>query len=644
MENKAPNVVGKNRLLISRKGVLVALLVILVCTFAELATRSEWLKQIDYLYYDLWHILAGVQVEPKHVAIIAIDNETQLNYRDEPLVFWGPHFAKGIEVLRRLEVRIIGLDYLFTVSAESWLKKFEVPGSEKSRTFDGPIRAQLSSGKVVLIGWLASNEKGEGELILPIKDYLFVLPGGVSDVGFANFYSDEDGVIRRFAPALFDEDTLPNLTFATLLAVKGSGLEPSSKRWSLSGRGIYRDTTPYPIGFVGPPGTIPRLSFAKLLEPMAEKNPELQWLKGKVVIIAPEHVGIQDFHLAPYAREFWKTEGRMMSGAELHANIVETLLSGRFLKSIPSWVRILGMVIFLLIATLLFFRLHPLRGLVVGLLLGLFCAAIAYLLFRIQWIHPISGVQLGLALTYLGTLGFRLTGEEKERALLRQMFGQYVSDEVVEKLLAMGHRPDLGGEAIRVTILFSDIRNFTTISERLSPHQVVDMLNAYLGRACEAILEQGGTVDKYIGDAVMAVFGSPVPYQDHAQRALSAALSIKEMAREFRFWMHEHFAEVSLPEFDIGIGIHTGEAVIGNIGSPKRMEFTAIGDVVNTASRLEGLTKEFGWTIIASSATIHAAGSDVLTGKRERVFLKGREREIEVFEVMGLKLEKGGES
>jgi adenylate cyclase len=161
---------------------------------------------------------------------------------------------------------------------------------------------------------------------------------------------------------------------------------------------------------------------------MAEKNPELQWLKGKVVIIAPEHVGIQDFHLAPYAREFWKTEGRMMSGAELHANIVETLLSGRFPKSVPSWIRILNMVILLLVGTLLFFRLHPLRGLVVGLLLSLFCVAIAYLLFRIHWIYPVSGVQLGLALSYLGTLGFRLTGEERERVLLRQMFGQYVSD------------------------------------------------------------------------------------------------------------------------------------------------------------------------------------------------------------------------
>jgi adenylate cyclase len=221
------------------------------------------------------------------------------------------------------------------------------------------------------------------------------------------------------------------------------------------------------------------------------------------------------------------------------------------------------------------------------------------------------------------------------------MFGQYVSDEVVEKLLALGHRPDLGGEAKQVTVLFSDIRNFTTISERLSPHQLVEMLNAYLSHACEAILEQGGTVDKFIGDAVMAVFGSPVPNKDHAQRALRAALAIKEVAGEFRSWMCQHFVEKALPEFEIGIGIHTGEAVIGNIGSLKRMEFTAIGDVVNTASRLEGLTKELGWTIVASSAAIQAAGPDVLIGKEKKVIVRGREGVIEVFEVIGLKTGKG---
>jgi adenylate cyclase len=207
------------------------------------------------------------------------------------------------------------------------------------------------------------------------------------------------------------------------------------------------------------------------------------------------------------------------------------------------------------------------------------------------------------------------------------MFGQYVSDEVVEKLLATGHRPDLGGEALQVTILFADIRNFTKLSQRLSSHQVVDMLNTYLSRVCEPILEQGGTVDKFIGDAVMAVFGSPVRFPDHARHAVRAALAMAATAREFRSWM----------------GLHTGDAVIGNIGSPKRKEFTAIGDTVNTASRIEEITKQLGSTIVASGATIIAAGPGVLTGKREKVSIRGRDEQLEVFEVIGLQPEGGEE-
>jgi adenylate cyclase len=633
--------IGKSLPHVSRKTILAACLIIFAFAVSEAMTRVGWLDAVDYIYYDLWHILAGLRTKPSHVAIVAVDNETLLDHQNEPLVFWGPHFARGIEVLRQAGVRSIGLDYLFSVSAESWLKKIELPGSDKSRTYDIPMRTQLATGQVVLICWVTDDEKGEFKPLLPIEDYLFALPGGKADVGFANFYSDPDGVVRRFIPALFDDGTIPSLTFPTLLAVKASGLKPSSMSWSLGGREVHNTPIPHPIGFVGPPGTIPCLSFGRLLKPLAEKDPEVQRLRDKVIVIGSKHVGMQDIHLVPYARGFWKMEGRMMSGAELNANIIETLLSGRFPVAIPNWIRIIYMAVILIVGTWVFFQLHPLRGLVIGLLLGLFCAILAYLLFRINWIQPVASVHLGLALSYLGTLGFRLTGEERERTRLRQMFGQYVSDEVVEKLLAIGHRPDLGGEAKQVTVLFSDIRNFTTISERLSPHQLVEMLNAYLGRACEAILEQGGTVDKFIGDAVMAVFGSPVPYKDHTQRALRAALAIKEVAGEFRSWMCQHFVEKALPEFEIGIGIHTGEAVIGNIGSLKRMEFTAIGDVVNTASRLEGLTKELGWTIVASSAAIQAAGPDVLTGKEEKVIVKGREGAIEVFEVIGLKAGKG---
>jgi adenylate cyclase len=216
------------------------------------------------------------------------------------------------------------------------------------------------------------------------------------------------------------------------------------------------------------------------------------------------------------------------------------------------------------------------------------------------------------------------------------MFGRYVSDEVVEKLLADERRPDMAGEALEVTVLFSDIRGFTTISEKLLAREVVEMLNAYFTRACGPILAQGGTVDKYIGDAVMAVFGSPVRHPDHARRAVRAALGLAREAEAFRQWMRERFPDRGLAEFGVGVGLHTGEAVIGDIGTPKRKEFTAIGDTVNAASRLEGVTRRLDWVIVASEATLKAAGPGVRTGRFEQVTVKGRAQPLAVHEMLGL--------
>jgi adenylate cyclase len=619
-----------------RQAIIGVVLVAVACVISEVAARSGWLDVPENLYYDLWHSLAGLRAQPRHTAIVSVDNQTLLEHRDEPLVFWGPQFGRAIQVLRNAGVRIIGVDYLFSVSAESWLKKLELPGTDKSRTYDIPMRTQLATGQVVLIGAVASDDRGESELLLPIQDYLFALPGREWDVGLANFYSDLDGVVRRYVPALFDDGNAPSLTFATLLAVRAAALDPKSPVWRLSDKEVPSAPVTRLIGFVGPPGSIRRLSFNRLLQPGAEADPGILGLKDKVVIIAAEHLGMQDIHLTPYARGFGASEGRMMSGAEIHANILETLLTGEFPRPVSEGLRIGFLVVVLSSGTFLFLRSNPWRSLGTGSLLALLCGVLAYYAFCRNWILPLGSAQMGLALSYLGALGLRLTGEERARSRLRQMFGRYVSDEVVEKLLASGHRPDLGGEALPVTVLFSDIRNFTTMSERLSAHEVVEMLNAYLSRACEPILQRGGTVDKFVGDAIMAVFGSPERYPDHARRAVAAALAMARSAQEFRSWLQQRFAKEDLPEFRIGIGLHTGDAVVGNIGSPRRMEFTAIGDTVNIASRMEGLSKELGWTIVASEATVRAAGDGVLTGDRRKVSVKGRDEPVEVVEVTGM--------
>jgi class 3 adenylate cyclase len=250
---------------------------------------------------------------------------------------------------------------------------------------------------------------------------------------------------------------------------------------------------------------------------------------------------------------------------------------------------------------------------------------------------PVAAHAAATGLVLLGVLGWRLTGEERERARVRQMFGRYVSDQVVEALLRTGNRPELGGQSQAVTVLFSDIRNFTTMSERLNAKEVVEMLNTYFERACVPLLAEGGSIDKFIGDAIMVEFGSPLPIADHALRAVRAALALRGVAEEFAGWVERRFPGRCLPKFAVGIGLHSGEAVIGSIGSPACMEFTAIGDTVNLASRLEGMTKQLGCTILGSETTVAAAGAAVACGRSEVVAVKGRAAPVKVFEILGLK-------
>ena len=624
----------------------LVVLLVLVGAAVQGVTWAGWLERPESIYGDLWHRLAGRRYKPAHVAIVTLDQATLDAYPQDPLVCWTPYFARVIGVLRGVGARVIGLDFLYYVSIEDWLKKLHLPADHPSLKYDAAFEAELASGQVVMAANLGIDPQQKVKVNLPLPSYFASLPRQALDVGLVDFFTDPDGVIRRYTPAMADDYGQVMLSFAKLLAARASGQDPAGeierlkhnpalKDWSADDPSAVNLSLFPLIGYVGPPGTFERLAFRRFLRPGAENDPEIRNLKGKAVIIAYEPAALQDIHPTPYSLSLWKWQGRDMSGAEVHANIVETLLTGKFPRPVPDYLRVLYLVAALGVGGLLFYRLSSWRGLAAAGLICVLSAVLAYSLFRHYWLLPTANVQLAVMLSYMGILGLRLTGEERERARIRNIFGRYVADEVVEKLLATGMLPDLGGDSLRVTVLFSDIRNFTTISERLGPRAVVEMLNTYLAQACEPILAQGGTVDKFIGDAVMAVFGSPVLYPDHARRALSAALGLAQKAREFSTWMQQRFGDQDLPDFAIGIGIHTGEAIIGNIGSPKRLEFTAIGDTVNTASRLEGLTKELGWTIVASRSTIEAAPG-VLTGRQDTRKVKGREERIEVFEVLGL--------
>ena len=599
--------------------------------------RAGMLQPIENIYYDYWHQFAGVRREAQHTAVIAVDDATLLEYKDDPLAFWAPYWAQAMDTLTQAGAIATGLDFIYTVSAEAWLAKLNLPGSDISRNYDSPLRAQLATGNKILITHLVESADGEPELLLPPRDQLFLLPGGINDLGIANLEPDADKLVRNFYPAFDPNPQAPGVGFAMQLALRAAGEDPTKDKWTIAGVEWPRDRRRMRIGYVGPAGTIPTVSMRKLLSPEALSDPQVQQLKGRTVIIAANNAGTSDRHFTPYSRGGLFFASDQMIGGEIHANIVETILSGHFPTDFPAWIYWTYVLAWLVVGTILFLRFSVPRGMGWIVILANLCLIPAFLLFLRDWIVPVGTVQVGLAIAYLSTIALRLTGEERERARLKHMFGRYVSDDVVDTLLSEDDRPDLSGEERHVTVLFSDIRNFTTISEKLNAHEVVEMLNAYFSKVCEPILNRGGMVNKYIGDAVMAVFGAPKSYPDHARRALAAGIDMVQEGKNFRLWMETRFPDRGLPEFAIGVGLHTGFCVVGDIGSERRTEFTAIGDTVNAASRLEGVTKELGVWLVASAATLKEAGEGITTGKTETVTVKGRAEPIEVFEVLAMK-------
>ena len=247
------------------------------------------------------------------------------------------------------------------------------------------------------------------------------------------------------------------------------------------------------------------------------------------------------------------------------------------------------------------------------------------------WADPVlPGVSL--ALSFALAAAFSYATEGRQKLYIRHMFGQYMSGTVINHLLEHPEKLQLGGERRRVTLFFSDLAGFTTISERLSAETVVGLLNDYLSAMTEIILDEEGTVDKFEGDAIMAFWGAPLDQADQAARACRAALRQQAALKD----LNQGFAGLDLPPLSMRIGLHTGDAIVGNLGSAKRFDYTVIGDTVNLASRLEGVNKFYGSYIMASETTVAECAGVVEFRELDLVAVKGKEQAVRVFEVLGL--------
>jgi len=633
-------------------------------------TNLEAFQTVELKTYD-WRLArtADPSTARKDIALVEIDEYSLRNLQQHAGRWPWPRVvhASLIDYLNRGKPKLIVYDVLFAdedlrvgfpYGGDTW------SGPESDKALGDSIK---KAGNVVLLADATFVGETTEKQTLPDQGYRLTGPGvlerrvvfppaGPLSAAAAalghNFLSlDPDGPVRHVVPFVRTGDNaMPSLGLSA--ALRASGLNPSAVR--IDGQSLILGDRQMPlemrsvnieggvtemlwglINFRGPAflsdmkrRPYPHYSFFDLLyseeQLLAEQKPNIDpaAFTDKIVFVGVTAAGLRDVFETPFA-------GGVMPGIQVHASVADDVLSNRFMRPESRAVR------FTLVVTLAI-----LLGLISALLpawwaSALFAAIAAVFAFVAtrqfaagHWIN-MTQPTLAASVALFGGVGYQYFFEGREKRKMKRLFGQYVSKDVYEQLVANPDLARLGGQRRQMTVLFSDIRGFTTVSEKGQPEEIVAILNEYFTRMVEIVFEHKGTLDKFVGDMVMALFGAPLDDPNHAEHAVDAALKmIRELNR-----LNEKWAAEGRPALDIGIGISTGPMIAGNIGSEAIMSYTVIGDSVNLGARLESLNKEYGTRIIISEAT-----RDALPGRYQLrplgdVVVKGKTRPVAIFEV-----------
>lgn len=472
---------------------------------------------------------------------------------------------------------------------------------------------------------------------MDVKEALFQAGGVVGNIpmlaeaaqaaGFINVGADRDGVVRK-APLVisWEDDVYASLALAAVL--RASGPEAAVLRLTsggveslrLDGRTIPLDARGrILLNYRGGRRTIPTYSARDVLEERLQPGA----LEGKIVFIGTSAAGLMDIRSTPLDQFY--------PGVEAQATVADNIVGGDFLRR-PDWAPGLELTLVVgmgLLSTLLLLRMGGIWPLIILAVLGssAWFGAVRSLNAHGLYLSPLMPM-LTLAGNF-GILSFlKFWSEEREKRKIRSSFEHYLSPEVITRVLKNPDMLKLGGEKKELTVLFSDIRNFTSLSEKLEPQELVAFMNEFHSAMTGIILDQGGTLDKYIGDAIMAFFGAPEEQPDHALVGCRTALAMMERLYECRKdWCFPGFSRI-----EIGLGISSGEMVVGNMGSVKRMSYTVMGDQVNLASRLEGLTKFYGVKILISEFTHAQVRHEITCREIDQVRVKGKDTPVAIYE------------
>ncbi|MDQ5962577.1 MAG: Guanylate cyclase protein [Patescibacteria group bacterium] len=487
-------------------------------------------------------------------------------------------FARAVDRLYQEGARLVVFDILFLEKREG----------------DNDVESALSKNKKPTI--FASKLDDKGNLLASVyQDNQF------TKTGIAHVYPNDDGKVRETYFFFNDNDgyCVPTLSYLAFTAYTKNDI------------GVC-DTTSHPFVYqASSPRTIS-------IRDVVQGN-EIGDVKDKVVFIGSVSLDLED--------HFVSLGGEKIPGVYVHASMFTTLLNNSFPKTLPTTTT--AVLVFLVVVYASFISLRFNKTLVQATLFFLGVIGIivcGFLGYGLGYVVPFSFLLITHALVSVYGFMFRYVRTERKNEHIRNLFGKYVHKDVLHELMESGREVKLGGEKRDVSVLFSDIRGFTSFSETMSPEELTGLLNAYLSAMSPQILEEKGTIDKFIGDAIMAFWNAPLKLKNHPLHAVKAALRMVDALEVFN---KEHKATLA-----VGIGLNTGEVVVGNIGSQDRINYTILGDVVNTGSRLESLTKKYGVEILASEEVRNKIEEkDIAWRKLDVITVKGKSEPTTIYEV-----------
>jgi adenylate cyclase len=580
-----------------RRAVLLGLLTFLLLAFLSFHRMGELL---EYSWLDLLYTWRAPEPPPPQLLIVGID-EPSFQELGKPWPWPRRLHAALVQRLVEAGARLVVFDVVFA----------DPTAPEDDADFARVLR---QTGKVILAEDLDIVKDPHFSREILVQPYKPLRQAALA-LGLAVVQPDPDGVVRHFNLKIGGKDTLA--------AAAVRAYEPQLKLpQQVSGL----------IHYAGPPRSLDTVSYYQVLD-KSHPLPAAR-LKGRLVLVgrmlgaSPSPQARSDSFYTPY----YAVSGQITSGVELHGQIIHTLLSRSWGRELPAGGRLGLYFLVTLLAAYGLARLAPLPGLAVLLgaalvILGVSAGLFLWLNF---WAPPVL-LAAGLGLIYAGNILGHYLIEAREKRWLRQAFHRYLSPTVVEAIIAHPERLRLGGEEVEGTVLFADLAGFTAISENMAPGELIRLLNEYFSPLTDIILAHQGTLDKYIGDALMAFWGAPLPLKDHALKACQAVLAIKAAMPE----LQEGWSSRGLPLLTTRMGLHSGPLIAGNVGSRDRFNYTILGDTVNLASRLEAVNKIYGTGVLLSAACHHLVRGDFLVRELDLLKVYGRRQPVAIYELLG---------